>query len=248
MNFTEEEVKRYHRQMLIDGWGYEGQIKLKNSKVFIAGAGGLGSPVAIYLAVAGIGQLTICDFDNLELTNLNRQILHDHTKIGLNKALSGKRTIENLNPYVKVTALQDKILSENVDNIINNTDIIVDCMDNFETRYVLNEIAIKKKIPLVYGSIRGMEGMLSFIQHPETPCLRCIFPEAPPDEVFPVVGVTPGIIGTLQALETIKYLTGIGINIKGRLLVMDGSKMEFRFFKVSKDPHCPACRNKNRIS
>lgn len=245
MKFSEDEVKRYHRQMLIDGWGKEGQIRLKNSRVFIAGAGGLGSPVSIYLAVAGVGHITICDFDKIDLTNLNRQILHDYTRIGLNKALSGKLTIENINPNVKVTALQDKILPENVDSIVNNADIIIDCMDNFQTRYILNETAIKKKIPLVYGSIRGMDGMLSFIQHPETPCLRCIFPEAPPDEVFPVVGVTPGIIGTLQALETIKYLTGIGLNVKGKLLVMDGSKMEFKTYKVYKDPLCPTCKDKN---
>lgn len=244
MRFSEDESKRYHRQILIDGWGEEGQIKLKNSKVFIAGAGGLGSPVAIYLAIAGIGQITLCDFDTLDLTNLNRQILHDHTRIGLNKALSGKQTIENMNPHVEVKAIQDKILPENVDNIINNVDIVVDCMDNFQTRYLLNESTVKKKIPLVYGSIRGMDGMLSFIQHPETPCLRCIFPEAPPNELFPVVGVTPGIIGTLQALETIKYLTGIGVNIKGKLLVMDGKKMEFKIFKVYKDPNCPVCGSK----
>ncbi|MGB9715035.1 MAG: HesA/MoeB/ThiF family protein [Thermodesulfovibrionales bacterium] len=245
MILSDDEIKRYHRQMLIEGWGQEGQIKLKNSKVFIAGAGGLGSPVAIYLAVAGVGQMTICDFDTIDLTNLNRQILHDHTRIGINKAISGKLTIENINPNIKVTAIQDRILPENADSIVNNADIIIDCMDNFQTRYVLNDTAIRKKIPLVFGSIRGMDGMLSFIQHPETPCLRCIFPESPPVEVFPVVGVTPGIIGTLQALESIKYLTGIGLNIKGRLLVMDGNKMEFRVYKVYKDPHCTACGGKN---
>src|SRR3990170_1353962 len=244
--FSEDELKRYHRQMLIDGWGKEGQTKLRNSTVFIAGAGGLGSHVAIYLAVAGIGNIIICDFDNLDVTNLNRQILHDYTRIGTNKAISGKLTIENMNPYVKVTALQDKIVPENTDNLVSNSDIIVDCMDNFPTRYLLNESAIRKNIPLVYGSIRGMDGMLSFLKSPETPCLRCLFPEAPPEEVFPVVGVTPGVIGTLQALETIKYLTGIGTNIKGKLLFWDGAKMEFRIFKASKDPDCPTCGYKKQ--
>src|SRR3972149_1039894 len=209
--FSEDELKRYHRQMLIDGWGKEGQAKLRNSTVFIAGAGGLGSPVAIYLAVAGIGNIIICDFDKLDVTNLNRQISH-----------------------------------ENTDNLVSNADIIVDCMDNFPTRYLLNESAIRKNIPLVYGSIRGMDGMLSFLKSPETPCLRCLFPEAPPEEVFPVVGVTPGVIGTLQALETIKYLTGIGTNIKGKLLFWDGAKMEFRIFKASKDPDCPTCKDKKQ--
>jgi molybdopterin/thiamine biosynthesis adenylyltransferase len=246
MGFSEEELKQYHRQMLIDGWGEEAQAKLKNSTVFIAGAGGLGSPVAIYLAVAGIGNIRICDFDNLDLTNLNRQILHDHTRIGINKAISGKSTIENMNPHVKVMALPEKIGPENIDNLVGYSDIIVDCMDNFPSRYLLNESAIRKNIPLVYGSIRGMEGMLSFMQSPETPCLRCLFPEAPPEEVFPVVGATPGVIGTLQALETIKYLTGIGTNIKGKLLIWNGGNTEFRIFKAQKDPGCPTCGDKKQ--
>jgi molybdopterin/thiamine biosynthesis adenylyltransferase len=244
MKFSGDELKRYHRQMLIDGWGKEGQAKLRNSTVFIAGAGGLGSPVAIYLAVAGIGHIRICDFDNLDVTNLNRQILHDHTRIGTNKAISGKLTIKNMNPHIKVTALQEKIMPENTDKLVDNANIIVDCMDNFPTRYLLNESAIRKNIPFVYGSIRGMDGMLSFIQSPETPCLRCLFPEAPPEEVFPVVGATPGVIGTLQALETIKYLTGIGTNIKGKLFIFDGNKIECRIFKASKDPDCTTCGDK----
>lgn len=244
MKLTEEELKRYHRQMIMDGWGEATQEKLKNSTVFIAGAGGLGSPVAIYLAVAGIGHIRICDFDSPDWTNLNRQILHDHTRIGTNKAISGKLTIERLNPHVKVTALTDSIIAKNVDELVGDAAIIVDCMDNFATRYLLNESAIRKNIPLVYGSIWGLDGRLSFIKSPETPCLSCIFPEPPPSEIFPVLGATPGVIGSLQALETIKYLTGIGKNIKGKLLVWDGSKTEFRIFKAIKDPHCPVCGDK----
>jgi len=246
MSFSEEELKRYHRQMLIDGWGETAQEKLKNSTVFIAGAGGLGSPVAIYLAVAGMGHIRICDFDKLDWTNLNRQILHDHTRIGTNKAVSGKYTMGKMNPHIKVTALPEMIVAENVDELVGDADIILDCMDNFLTRYLLNESAIRKNIPLVYGSIRGMDGMLSFIKSPETPCLRCLFPEAPPEEVFPVLGTTPGVIGSLQGLEAIKYMTGIGTNIKGRLLVWDGGKTEFRSFKVQKDPDCPACGDKKK--
>jgi adenylyltransferase/sulfurtransferase len=244
MKLTEEERKRYHRQMMMDGWGETTQEKLKNSTVFIAGAGGLGSPVALYLAAAGIGHIRICDFDSPDLTNLNRQILHNHTRIGTNKAISGKLTLSELNPNVKVTALTEKIVTENIDELVDNADIIVDCMDNFPTRYLLNESAIRKNIPMVHGSIWGMDGRLTFIQSPETPCLRCIFHEPPPGEVFPVLGATPGVIGSLQALETIKYLTGIGKNIKGKLLVWDGGKTEFRIFKAVKDPNCPVCGNK----
>jgi adenylyltransferase/sulfurtransferase len=232
--------------MLIDGWGEAAQEKLKNATVFIAGAGGLGSPVAIYLAVAGIGHIKICDFDNLDLTNLNRQILHDHARIGINKAVSGKNTIERMNPDIEVTAIQEMIVAENVDELIANSDIIVDCLDNFPARYILNESAIRKGIPLVYGSIKGMEGMLSFLQSPETPCLRCLFPEAPLAEVFPVVGAAPGVIGCLQALETIKYLTGIGTTIKGKLIVWDGGKTEFRTLNARKDPDCLTCGDKGQ--
>jgi adenylyltransferase/sulfurtransferase len=246
MIFSEDELKRYQRQMLIDGWGEAAQEKLKNATVFVAGAGGLGSPVAIYLAVAGIGHIKICDFDSLDLTNLNRQILHDHTRIGINKAVSGKYTIERMNPHIQVTVLSEMIVAENVDDLIGDSDIIVDCMDNFPTRYLLNESAMRKGMPLVYGSIRGMDGMLSFIQSPETPCLRCLFHEAPPNEVFPVLGTTSGVIGCLQAFEAIKYLIGIGANIKGRLLVWNGGKMEFRTFKAGKDPDCPTCGDKKQ--
>ncbi|HXX64504.1 MAG TPA: HesA/MoeB/ThiF family protein, partial [Bacteroidota bacterium] len=210
MRLAEDELKRYHRQMMMDGWGEKTQRKLKDSTVFIAGAGGLGSPVAIYLAVAGVGHIRICDFDTPDWTNLNRQILHDHTRIGINKAISAQVTIKKLNHSIKVTAFTDKIIAKNVDELVDDAVIILDCMDNFPTRYLLNESAIRKHIPLVYGSIWGMDGRLSFIQSPETPCLRCLFPEAPPSEVFPVLGTTPGVIGSLQALEAIKYLTGIG--------------------------------------
>jgi adenylyltransferase/sulfurtransferase len=238
--FSEQELKRYNRQMLMEGWNQE---RLKRSTVFIAGAGGLGSPVSIYLAVAGVGHIRICDFDAPDWTNLNRQILHNHNRIGINKALSAKQTLEELNPDISVTAITDKITAENVDDFVNDADIIVDCMDNFPTRYLLNEAAIRKGIPLVFGSIWGMEGRLSFIKPPETPCLKCIYPEAPPQEIFPVVGATPGVIGSLQALEVIKYLAGIGENFKGKLMVWDGTRMEFKNYKAYKDPECPACGN-----
>lgn len=232
---------RYNRQMLIDGWGEEGQKKLKNSKVFIAGAGGLGSPVSIYLAVAGVGKIVICDFDTVETTNLNRQILHSHTRVGINKALSAKITLTAINPDVEVIPVTEKINHENAFEIVGDSHIIMDCMDNLETRYILNEVAIKKEIPLVFGAIYGMQGMLSFIQSPETPCLNCLFPEAPPKETFPVVGATPAVIGTLQALEAIKYIVKIGRNLKNKLLVWDGMTCEFKTFKAKKELSCPVC-------
>lgn len=239
---TPDELKRYHRQMLMEGWGEETQKRLRESVVFVAGAGGLGSPVSIYLAVAGIGNIRICDFDSPDMSNLNRQILHNHRRIGMNKAVSAKRTIEELNPLVSVTALTDRIVEDNADELVGDAAVIVDCMDNFPTRYVLNRSAIRKGIPLVHGSIWGMEGRLSFLRPPDTPCLGCMFPEAPPSETFPVVGATPGIIGSLQALETIKYLTGIGRTLQGKILVWDGKKMDFTLYKAFRDPECPVCR------
>lgn len=243
--FSELELKRYNRQIIMEGWGVETQEKLRNSTVFIAGAGGLGSPVSIYLTVAGIGNIRICDFDSPDWSNLNRQILHNHERIGTNKALSAKKTLAQLNPHINVTAFTDKIGFENVDTLVGDSQLIIDCMDNFPTRYILNEASINKNIPLIHGSIWGMEGRLSFISPPETPCLRCIFPEPPPSEVFPVVGATPGVIGCLQALEAIKFLTGIGNTLKGKLLVWEGKNNIFKTFKTFKDPECPACGKGN---
>lgn len=229
---------------MIEGWGFETQKKLKNSTVFVAGAGGLGSPASIYLAVAGVGNLCICDFDSPDWSNLNRQILHNHNRIGMNKALSAKQTLEEMNPHIKVNALSDNISAENVDQLVENADIILDCMDNFPTRYLLNQSAMRKNIPFVHGSVWGLEGRLTFIHSPETPCLRCYFPESPPKGVFPVLGATPGVIGTLQAIEVIKYLTGIGTPLKNKLLVWSGNDMSFRTFNARKDPNCPTCGNK----
>ncbi|MCL0046777.1 HesA/MoeB/ThiF family protein [Thermodesulfovibrionales bacterium] len=236
-----DEIKRYNRQMIMDGWGEETQERLKGSTVFIAGAGGLGSPASIYLAVAGVGNIKICDSDFPDLTNLNRQILHNYNRIGINKAVSAKQTLEELNPHINVTALTDKIVSENVDGLVGDADIVVDCMDNFQTRYLLNESIIRKGVPFVYGSIWEMEGRLSFINPPETPCLKCMFPEPLPPETFPVVGATPGVIGSLQAMEALKYLTGIGNNLKGKLLVWEGRSTEFKKYTAYKDPKCPIC-------
>lgn len=242
LELTPKDRERYSRQMLIDGWGEEGQKKLKNAEVFVSGVGGLGSPVSMYLAVAGVGRIRVCDFDVPELSNLNRQILHHDARIGLNKALSAKETLKTLNPTINIKEFPERISADNVDRLVGTSQIIVDCMDNFETRLVLNECAIRKKIPLVYASIWGMSGYLSFIYVPQTPCLACIFYEPPPKEgKFPVVGVTPGAIGCLEAFEVLKYITGVGQNLKNVLLVWDGAAMDFRKIPIRYNKDCPVC-------
>ncbi len=238
---TEMDQERYHRQMMIAGWGEEGQRRLKGARVFVAGAGGLGSPASIYLAVAGVGHITICDFDSPELSNLNRQILHNDSRIGVNKAESARMSLTQINPSIEVEAAPSRIDADTVDDLVGEADIIVDCMDNFPTRYVLNECAVRKGIPFVHGSIWGLEGKLTFIQVPETPCFQCLFPAPPEKALFPVVGATPGVIGCLQAMETLKYLTGVGSNLKGRMLLWDGEDMEFTVCEVKKNPSCPVC-------
>jgi molybdopterin-synthase adenylyltransferase len=241
MELTAEEIQRYQRQMMLDGWGTAAQRVLGASSVFVAGVGGLGSPVSIYLAVAGVGRLVVCDGDRVEPSNLNRQILHDGSRVGISKALSARATLTRLNPNIEVVALDTLITEANADELIGDARLIVDCLDNFETRYVLNDSAIRKGIPLVHGSVWGLEGRLAFIHVPETACLRCIFPGAPPTGTVPVVGATPGVIGALQAMEALKYLTRVGEPLKGRLLVWDGSATEFRTFRTERDPHCPSC-------
>jgi adenylyltransferase/sulfurtransferase len=239
---TQKEFERYHRQMLIRNWGEEGQKKLRSATVFIAGAGGLGSPVAIYLAVAGIGKIRICDFGEPELSNLNRQILHTEADIGKNKAVSAQETLREINPHVEVEALTEKISEETVERLVGPSTIILDCLDNFPTRHILNRYAVKKGLPFIHAGIFGLSGQLTFIHTPETPCLYCLFPGSPPPAVFPVAGVTPGVIGVLEATETIKWIVGVGKNLKGRLLIWDGELMEFQTVVVNRDPNCPVCK------
>jgi molybdopterin/thiamine biosynthesis adenylyltransferase len=238
---TDRDKQRYARQMIIDGWGAPGQEKLKRSTVFVAGAGGLGSPASIYLAVAGVGRIVLCDCDSPELSNLNRQILHSDARLGINKAVSGKVTLAERNPDIEVIALTERIDAGNVERLTNGANVILDCLDNFDTRFVLNQHAAGAGIPLVHGSVYGMEGRVTFIHPPETPCLLCLYPEGPPREVFPIVGATPGIAGCIQALEALKYLLGTGSTLKGRLLSYDGLTMTFSEYKLAKAIGCPVC-------
>lgn len=238
---SEDEKTRYDRQMLIDGWGETGQQRLKSSTVFVAGAGGLGSPVSIYLAVAGVGKIIICDADVVELSNLNRQILHPEGRLGLQKADSAEQSLRTLNSTVEIVTHAAYIDEVNIEGILAKPNLIMDCLDNFETRYLLNRYAIQNDIPMVHGAVWGMMGQLSFIHPPETPCLRCIFPKAPPKEVFPVVGAAPGAIGCMQAMEALKYLTGAGTNLKGKLLIFEGEDMSTTSLDVHRVPACPEC-------
>lgn len=238
---TPEDLKRYNRQMMLDGWGEESQKKLKKACVFVSGAGGLGSPVTIYLTVAGVGRIRLCDFDTAELSNLNRQILHHDGRLGENKALSAKKTLNILNPTVAIEEFPVKITRDNVEELVGDSEIIVDCLDNFSTRLILNACAMRKGIPFVYASIWGLTGYMSFIHVPFTPCLACIFSEPPPQGVFPVVGVTPGVMGCLQTTEVLKFLTGIGENLKNKLLIWDGLKMTFRTINIVRDKKCFIC-------
>lgn len=236
-----EEHQRYARQMMLDGWGEETQRRLKDTTVFVAGAGGLGSPVAMYLAVAGVGHIRLCDFDAPEYSNLNRQILHDPSRIGVNKAVSGQQTLATLNPDVEVIALPEMIDENSVERLVGDATLILDCMDNFPTRYLLNRLCIARGIPMVHGSVWGLEGRVTFLHPPRTPCLRCMVPDAPPKETFPVVGATPGVIGSLQVVEALKYLTGRGQLLEGRLLSWDGLAGTTRSFRLRHDPSCPDC-------
>ena len=241
---SEQERERYHRQIIFPGWGSTTQEKLKTATAFIAGAGGLGSPVAMYLAVAGVGRLRICDYGAPELSNLNRQVLHDDTRIGINKAASAKQTLERLNPDIQVVALEEAITAASAPALIGTADIIVDCLDNFETRHVLNTFAVQNHTPLVHAGVFGMNGQVMFIHPPETPCLWCVNPGSPPKVVFPIVGATAGVIGSVQALETIKYLSGIGTLLEGNLLIWDGATMQFNHLPHKRDPSCPVCGNR----
>lgn len=245
MNLSKQEQDRYCRQMLMPAWGAEAQLRLKQSRVFIAGAGGLGSPVSIYLAVAGIGALRICDCGELELSNLNRQILHDDSRIGWNKAVSAKATLERMNPDITVEAREEQITAESVAGLIGASDLIVDCLDNFPTRHIINEYAVKNSIPVIHAGVYGMQGQITFIKAPETPCLWCISAGAP-SAVFPIVGAAAGVIGCLEALEALKYLSGVGANLEGRLLIWDGEKIDFMELPQKKIADCPVCGHLSR--
>lgn len=222
-------------------FGEDSQERLKKAHIFIAGAGGLGSPVSLYLAVAGVGTITIVDMDVVDRTNLNRQILHFDRDIGRKKTESAGEKLQELNPDITVNAINVKIDEANAKKLVGSADGIVDAMDNYPTRYLLNDVAIAQQIPFFHGGIRGFYGQVTTIIPKTTPCLRCLFPKPPPEEVFPVVGVTAGIIGTIQANEVIKYLTGSGALLANRLFIWDGMQAHADEISVERNPTCKAC-------
>jgi len=239
---TTNELERYDRQIMIKGFGEEGQEKLKRAKVIIAGGGGLGSPSAIYLAAAGVGMIRIVDHDRVELSNLNRQVLHWHKDIGRSKVTSATEKLKKLNPEVEVEAIEETITEANVSQLMAGFDVVVDAMDNLPTRYLLNKAALEKDIPFFHGAVYGFEGRAMTIIPGKTACLECVYHGATtPEGKFPVIGVAPAIIGCIQATEVIKYIVGIGTLLTNRLLIYDGLNLRFTELKVKKDPDCEHC-------
>jgi sulfur-carrier protein adenylyltransferase/sulfurtransferase len=242
-----EQRDRYQRHLLLPEVGEQGQLRLLDSKVLLLGAGGLGSPAALYLAAAGVGSIGIIDMDVVDASNLQRQVLHNVDRIGERKVDSAKKTLTSLNPDVSVATYDVRLAADNILSIIEGYDLIVDGTDNFPTRYLVNDASVLTGIPVVHGSIFRFEGQVTVFDSTRGPCYRCLLPEPPPAELAPscaeagVLGVLPGIIGSIQALEAIKVLLDLGDPLIGRLLSYDALEESFRTFTLRKDPECPAC-------
>jgi len=238
---------RYHRHVLLPEIGEAGQQRLLESKVLLLGAGGLGSPAALYLAAAGVGTIGIVDMDEVDTSNLQRQILHNVDRIGERKVDSAKKTLTQLNPDVDVVTYDVRLGADNVREIVHGYDVVVDGTDNFPTRYLLNDASLLERVPVVHGSIFRFEGQITVFDPYNGPCYRCLLPEPPPPELAPncaeagVLGVLPGIVGSIQALEAIKLILDLGDPLIGRLLAYDALEESFRTFRVRRDPACPAC-------
>ena len=248
IDLTNEEIRRYSRHLILPEVGLAGQKKIRNTSVLCIGAGGLGSPIAMYLAAAGIGRIGIVDFDTVDYSNLQRQILHSDADVGVSKAESAKVTLNALNPNVDVVLHKTRIASDNALDLIRPYDIVVDGTDNFPTRYLTNDACVLLKKPNVYGSIFRFEGQASvFAPHLGGPCYRCLYPEPPPPGMVPscaeggVLGVLPGIIGCIQATEILKLALGKGTSLIGRLQLFNALEMKFRELKLRRDPKCPIC-------
>jgi adenylyltransferase/sulfurtransferase len=244
---SHEEILRYSRHLILPDVGVEGQRKLKAARVLLIGAGGLGSPLALYLSAAGVGNIGIVDFDVVDVTNLQRQVLHGTSDVGRPKLESARKRIADVNPFVQLTTYEEPLTSANALEIFRDWDIVVDGTDNFPTRYLVNDACVLLGKPNVYGSIYRFEGQASVFATKDGPCYRCLFPEPPPPGLVPscaeggVLGVLPGLVGTIQATETIKLILGKGDSLSGRLLLIDTLGATFRTVKLRRDPNCPAC-------
>jgi molybdopterin/thiamine biosynthesis adenylyltransferase len=254
MKFSDEQIHRYSRQMILPGIGGKGQRKLMEAKVLIMGAGGLGSPAAIYLAAAGVGTIGLADFDRVELHNLQRQILHKTDDLGRLKVESGRETLESLNPEVKVQTYSDRIVSANIREIIKGYDLVLDGSDNFPTRFLVNDACYFERKTLISGAILRFDGQLStFKPHASGPCYRCLFPEPPPPGMVPscqeagVLGAVAGVIGILQANEALKEILGLGESMAGRFLIFNALNLSFHELKIAKNSNCPLCRENPKI-
>jgi len=236
---TDEERKRYARQILMIGEA--GQERLKAARVLVAGAGGLGTVISLYLAAAGVGHLRIIDCDVVETSNLNRQILHWSGDVGRPKTTSVEEKLTALNPLIRIETVSGRIAEESIEEMARGCDLIVDAMDNFPTRYLLNRTAVEKGIPFIHGAVRGFFGQATTVIPGKTPCLHCFFPWSPPREVFPIIGATCGVIGAIEATEAIKLLTGQGEPLAGRLFLWDGLAGSADSITVERDPCCPVC-------
>jgi thiazole biosynthesis adenylyltransferase ThiF len=252
-NFTEEQIKRYARHIILPEVGGKGQEKLLNSKVLVIGAGGLGSPAILYLAAAGVGTIGIVDFDVVDFSNLQRQVIHNTERVGTPKVESAKKTVEMLNPDVKVITYNTRISKENIMDIIKDYDVVLDGTDNFPTRFLINDACYFAGKPLVSAAMLRFEGQVSVFDYrnkEKSPCYRCLFPEPPPPGLVPscqeagILGSIGGIMGCIQATEAIKLILGIGEPLVGKLLIMDALSMDFRKVKLRKDPNCPLCGEK----
>ncbi len=248
MDFTEEQIERYSRHIILPEVGGRGQAKLLKSKVFVLGAGGLGSPALLYLAAAGVGTIGMADGDCVDLSNLQRQIIHNTGKVGKPKVLSAKESIEALNPDVKVLPYHGRLTADNIREIIRDYDVVLDGSDNFPTRFLMNDAAFFENKTLVSGSMFRFDGQVSVFKPSKGfPCYRCLYPEPPPKGLVPscqeagVLGALAGVIGVLQAVEAVKEILGIGETLAGYLMIFDALKMTFRKVKVRKDPECALC-------
>ena len=253
IEFTDEQIERYSRHIILPEVGGSGQQKMLEARVLLLGAGGLGSPSAYYLAAAGIGNLGIVDFDQVDLSNLQRQIIHSTERIGMLKTESAKKTIQALNPDVNVTLYNEKMDSSNIMSLIKDYDYVVDGSDNFPTRYLVNDACVMKNKTLIHGSIYRFEGQVTVFKPGDGPCYRCLYPEPPPPGMVPncqeggVLGVLAGVIGNLQVVEVLKLILGIGKPLVGKLLIYDALNTEFRNLRLRKDTNCPICSEKPTI-